>query len=112
MYVPIPSQPPESPRVRELSQRIQQLITDFQRQYPMTPAEIRQALVHAASTAAGNRRPLAVVIAAGVVAALGVGLFVSRSGGGGGDAAGIPILAVVGIAAAVAGLVLAIRRSR
>ena len=112
MYVPTPVQPPESPRVRELSQRIQHLITDFQRQYPMTPAEIRQALGHVAGTTTGSRRPLAVAIAVGVVAALGAGLFMSRGGGDGGDAAGIPILAVVGIAAAVAGLVLAIRRSR
>jgi hypothetical protein len=95
-----------------LSQRIQQLISDFQRQYPMTPAEIRQALLHAASSAGGSRRPLAVMIAAGVVAALGAGLFVSRSGGGGGEVGGMPILAAVGVAAAVAGLVLAIRRSR
>jgi hypothetical protein len=95
-----------------LSQRIQQLISDFQRQYPMTPAEIRQALLHAASSAGGSRRPLAVIIAAGVVAALGAGLFVSRSGGGGGEVGGMPILAAVGVAAAVAGLVLAIRRSR
>jgi len=112
VYVPTPVQPPESPRVRELSQRVQQLVSDFQRQYPMTPAEIRQALLHAASSTAGGRRPLAVVLAAGVVAALGVGVLLSRSGGGGGDGAGMPIVAAVAVAAAVAGLVLAIRRSR
>lgn len=46
----IPSQPelPESPRVRELSQRLRQTIQEFQRQYPMTPAEIHEAVRHAA----------------------------------------------------------------
>jgi len=43
--------PPESPRVRELSQRLQRTIEEFQRQFPMTPAEVRQALRHAAGTA-------------------------------------------------------------
>jgi hypothetical protein len=32
--------------VRELSQRLQQTIQEFQRQYPMTPAEVRQAVQH------------------------------------------------------------------
>jgi hypothetical protein len=40
--------------VRELSQRLQQTIQEFQRQFPMTPAEVRQALRHAVGTAAGG----------------------------------------------------------
>lgn len=50
MFVPTPVGPPTSPRVRELSQRIQELIHEFQRRFPMTPAEIRQALRHAGAT--------------------------------------------------------------
>lgn len=36
--------PPASPRVRELSAEIRETIEQFQRRYPMTPAEVRQAL--------------------------------------------------------------------
>lgn len=112
MFVPTHVESPESPRVRELSQRIRQLISDFQREYPMTPAEIRQALMHAASSVGGDRRPLVVVMAAGAVAALGVALFVSRAGGSGGENASMPVFILVGVLAAMAGLVLAMRRSR
>jgi hypothetical protein len=110
VYVPTHVDPPESPRVRELSQRIRQLISDFQREYPMTPAEIRQALAHAASSAGGDRRPLVAVMAVGVAAALGVTLFASRAGGSGGGNASMPVFILVGVLAAMAGLVLAIRR--
>jgi hypothetical protein len=48
---PVPQVPAESPRVRELSQRLQQTIQEFQRQFPMTPAEVRQAVRHVAGTA-------------------------------------------------------------
>jgi hypothetical protein len=111
VYVPTPVQPPASPRVRELSQRIQQIITDFQRQYPMTPGEIRQALLHAAGSMGNHRRPLAVALAAGIVAVLGVGVFLAQRTGGG-EPAGLPIAALLGVLAAGVGLVVAIRRSR
>ena len=109
MFVPTPVQPPESPRVRELSQRVQELIRDFQRQYPMTSTEIRQALQHASGASGGDRRALVAAMAAGVAGALGVGLFVAR---GGGDASAIPMVVLVAVLAAVAGLVVAIRRNR
>lgn len=50
MLVQPPAEPPESPRVRELSQRLRQTIHEFQRQYPMTPAELRRAVQRAART--------------------------------------------------------------
>jgi hypothetical protein len=103
-------QPPESPRVRELSQRIQELIRDFQRQYPMTSTEIRQALLHASGTAGGDRRPLLVVALASVVAALGVGVFASRAGQGSGESGPFPIMVVLAVVAAMAGIILAIKR--
>jgi len=94
-----------------LSQRIQDLIRDFQHQYPMTNGEIRQALLHAAGRAGGGSRPVALLVAGVMVAVLGVGLFVARSAGSGGDAP-IPIVAVVGLFAALIAAVVAIRRAR
>jgi len=112
VYVPTPRQTPDSPRVRELSRRIEQLITDFQREYPMTPAEIRQALLHAAGAVGGHRPRLAVALAAGVAAAVGLGVFVARRAGGTGEGGAMPLLVLIGVMAAMAGVVLAIRRSR
>lgn len=110
MFVPTPVQPPESPRVRELSQRIQELVRDFQRQYPMTSTEIRQALQHASGAAGGERRPMVVVALAGGVAALGIAVFVSRAAERGGETASFPIMIVVAVMAAAAGIFLAIKR--
>lgn len=110
MFVPTPVQPPESPRVRELSQRIQDVIRDFQRQYPMTSAEIRQALWHAGGST-GTRRPaLVAAVAGGVAAILGVGVFVSRGAEppGGGT---FPIMMVAAVVAGLMAVVVAIRRS-
>ena len=111
MFVPTPVQPPESPRVRELSQRIQELIRDFQRQYPMTSTEVRQALLHAGGAAGGNRPALVAVVAGGVAALLGVGVFLSRGAGGGGDAGTFPIMIVLAVVAGLMAVVIAIRRS-
>jgi len=110
VYVPTPVQPPESPRVRELSQRIQQLISDFQRQYPMTPAEIRQALQHAAGPVGGDQRRVLAVVAGGLAAALGVGVFVATERGA--EISAMPIAVAVGILAMLVGLVRAVRRNR
>jgi hypothetical protein len=105
---PTPVRPPESPRVRELSRRVQQLIADFQREFPMTPAEIRQALSHATRSAAGGRARAPLVIA-GVTGALLVGLAASWRGL---EAGPVPILALIGGVAAAFGLVAAIRHGR
>jgi hypothetical protein len=112
VFVPTPVQPPDSPRVRELSQRIQQVITDFQHQYPMTPGEIRQALLHAAGSAGGTRRPLLAAVAGGIAAVLGITLFAAQAGGRGGEAAGFPVVLALGVFAALLAIVVAIRRSR
>jgi len=113
VYVPMPVQPPESPRVRELSQKIQQLIADFQRQYPMTPAEIREALFHAAGHVGGAfPRRLVAVLLGGVAAMLGVGVLVTRGGAEGTGITIAPIIVAVGVAAAAVGLVAAARRGR
>jgi len=112
VYVPTPVGPPESPRVRELSQKIQQIISDFQRQYPMTPAEIRQALLHAAGATGGHHRPLLALVAGGLAALLGIGVFASRSIKGGGGEQAFPVLLAVGILIAGVGLVVMIKRNR
>jgi hypothetical protein len=115
VFVPTPVQPPESPRVRELSREIRDVITQFQKRYPMTPAEIRQALRHAEGESAGGPRALRAALVAGVAAA-GVGvMLVARAGagaGGGGGQATLPIAVLVAVLAAAAGLAVAIRRLR
>jgi len=110
VFVPTPVQQPESPRVRELSQRIQELVRDFQHQYPMTPTEIRQALQHASGAPGGERRPVVAVALAGQVAALRIAVFVSRAAKSGGDTTAVPIMMVVAVFAAMAGIFLAIKR--
>jgi hypothetical protein len=112
VFVPTPVQPPESPRVRELSQRIQELIRDFQRQYPMTSTEIRQALQHASGVASGGRRPLVAVVAGGVAALLGVAVFLSRGAQGGGEPTRFPVMILVAAVAGLMAVVVAVRRSR
>jgi hypothetical protein len=112
VYVPTPVGPPESPRVRELSQRIQQIITDFQRQYPMTPAEIRQALLHAAGATGGHGRPIVALVAGGLAALAGIGVFALRSVEGGGGERAFPVMLAIGIVIAGVGLVVMIKRNR
>lgn len=50
--VPTPQRQASSPRVRELSQRLQQTIAEFQRQYPMASDEVEEA-VRLATEASG-----------------------------------------------------------
>lgn len=112
VFVPTPVQPPESPRVRELSQRIQELVRDFQRQYPMSSTEVRQALRHAAGAGGEGSRPaLVAVVAGGVAALLGVGVFLSRGAEGSGDARTFPIMIVLAAVAGLMAVVIAIKRS-
>jgi hypothetical protein len=110
MYVPTPTQEPESPRVRELSRRVSDLIRDFQRQYPVTPSEIREALRHAGGGAdAGRRRPLIVLLAGGAAALGAAVVFGSRTAQGQGEGTGLPVVALAAILAAVLGAAMAIR---
>jgi hypothetical protein len=96
-----------------LSRRINDLITDFQRQYPLTPAEIREALRHAGGATTGGRRSLIVALAAGGVALMGVVVFGSRAAQPSGDAGtGIPVVVLVAILAAVLAAVVGIRARR
>jgi hypothetical protein len=109
VFVPVPVQPPESPRVRELSRKIKETIDEFQQHYPMTPTEIRQALYHAAGSAGGRRRPLVIALVGGVMA-LGVALFVgSRPGQPTGGGSGLAVAVPVAVMLAALAVVVAIR---
>jgi VIT1/CCC1 family predicted Fe2+/Mn2+ transporter len=83
--MPKPPEQPESPRVRELSQRLARTIDEFQRQYPMKANEIRQALrIAAGETSRGERSAgLPLIVGALVFAGLAGVLFFQASGEGG-----------------------------
>jgi predicted ATPase with chaperone activity len=102
VFVPTPVHHHESPRVRELAERLRQAITDFERQYPMSHEEIRAALHLAgrasAGPAAGARIALMIV---GVVAAIGVAFAVTARATSDGGLS-VPVLAGVVAAVAVA----------
>jgi len=108
VFVPTPDEPPASPRVRELSRRIQQLVADFQREFPMTPAEIRQALLHAAHSTAGGRTRTLMVMAGATAAVFVAGVVVLL----GPDSGTVPILALIGGVAVIFGLFATIRRGQ
>jgi len=83
MFVPVPTERPPTPRVRELSRQIEQLILEFQHSYPnTTDTEIGQALRHVASGADGAKKPAVLVglLLAGMLGFL-VLFFFSRGGG-------------------------------
>ena len=116
-YVPIV--PPTdrtrlSPRARELAAQIEKAIQDFQRSYPDTPASDVQEALRALSgdveRAPASRRLLAMTVAGGVAALVGVLFFVEESGSGesllSSDAMIWVVAGVIGILA----LVLAVNR--
>jgi hypothetical protein len=71
MFVPVPTERPPTPRVRELSRQIEQLILEFQQNYPNTSdAEIGQALRHVTSSA-GSNQTKAVAVGLALVGMLG-----------------------------------------
>jgi hypothetical protein len=108
-YVPSGPAKPPSPRVRELSQRIQEVINEFQRQYPLSPSEIRQALRLATGRSGGENRAPLVAVVAGLAVAAGLGVFVmfQRSPGEVNPAIWPAVLVGVGVVAL--GLVFALR---
>lgn len=101
-YVP-GTPPPISPRVRELSRRVTEVVDEFRRQYPMSAGEVRQALRLAASEDPSGRRRAVLALGLGLSALFGVGVVLlganesSRAAGAvpwGMIAAGIGVLAV------------------
>jgi hypothetical protein len=106
-YVPgIPPPQSDSPRVRELSKKLADVIDDFQGQYPMRPGEIRQALRIAASQKASGGAGTAVAVASGVGLLIAIGLFayyISQREPGAGDIAAIPAV-LIGVGIVVVGV--------
>ena len=103
-YVP----PPQSPRVRELSERLADVVQDFEREYPMSAIEIRQAMNNVLAQKKGGQGA-AVGLAIGIATLVLVGgvfafFFVGRESGGS-ETARIPMIAV---AVGVLGIVVAV----
>lgn len=92
-YVPIVTppvtQPPPSPRTRELAGLLTKVLEEYEKAHPaVTSAEVRAALRLAQMSAGPDRSKVAagVSLAVGLgVAMLTLGLFFFRSSGGGGD---------------------------
>ena len=76
-----------SPRARELATQIEKVIQDFQRSYPDTPpGDVQQALTALSgdsSRVPASRNILAMTLAGGIAALVGVVFFLRESGEGG-----------------------------
>lgn len=105
-----------SPRARELSQRIEQTLQEFMRNYPDTkPADIQQALRMAWGSSEPSlraRRAIALSLVAGIFVAVGLVFFFVAEGGGGFSTEGPPIAVFIGVVAAALGLLALVKRSR
>ena len=108
-YVPSGPARPPSPRVRELSQRIQEVINEFQQNYPMSPGEIRQALRLARSQSGGENRAALAAVIGGLAVALGLGVFVMFERSPEGVSPAIWPAVLVGVGVIALGLVVAFR---
>lgn len=121
VFVPVP--PPSqrlTARARELTDRLEQAIEAYRRQYPgLTNDEIRAALARAAGTTptpAVRRQALALVVGLLAAAIGGMMVFFRAEGGGapapgGGGESAVPMVAVaVGIGVVLLLLVVKLRR--
>ena len=100
-YLPATEKAKLSPRARELTTQIERVVQDFQRSYPDTrPADVQEAL-RAASGASDatpdSRRLLAMSLAGGIAALVGVLFFVRESGG---ESLGVPSGAMIWVVVA------------
>lgn len=81
-YVPPSDKTKLSPRARELSSQIEKVLQDFQRSYPDTrPGDVQDALRAASGgtdPAPESRRVLAMTVAGGVAALVGVLFFMEE----------------------------------
>ncbi|HSG80795.1 MAG TPA: DUF3188 domain-containing protein [Gemmatimonadota bacterium] len=110
-YVPIVPRPPDSPRVRELSERLAEVIQQFQDRYPMSASEIRQALRIAAARTSGSRAGVFMALAAATALLVGIGVFayyLGQTQPDGGDVTALPAV-VIGVGVVVVGVVAYLR---
>ncbi|HEX9564417.1 MAG TPA: hypothetical protein VF981_10620 [Gemmatimonadaceae bacterium] len=110
--------PTQTRHSRELGNRVEQVIRDFQREHPeLTDDEIRAALAGSSLVTRHRRQPggrsRQVALLAGVAAAL-VGVVAGALGDSAGDGAGgsLPWMLFGGLAAAVVVLVAVLRIAR
>jgi hypothetical protein len=113
MFIPIPTAPPAppSPEAQELGRHLTDVIHAYQADHPnMSSLEVRQAIQLARQTGGGTDAKMArQAIAVGLVAMMGLGLFVLRSNP---DMGQVPwVLVAVGVVFVVLA-VAAIRASR
>ncbi len=111
-YVPIVTPPPQaaSPRVRELSEELSRVITDYARRYPdLSRREIADAARLAQQgSGAAFPAPQAVALALGVAAFLGAGLLYMVR-----DGAGFDLLVwLIGLVVVGTGVAFAVRLKR
>ncbi len=114
-YLPATEKTKLSPRARELASQIEKVVLDFQRSYPDTsPGDVQEALRAASGggeAAPGSRRVLAMTLAGGIAALVGLLFFMRESGDAvGGSEPGLMIWMVLG-AILLAALVAVARRS-
>jgi hypothetical protein len=74
-YVPVVPRPPDSPQVRDLSERLKSVIREFRSQHAMSDGEVRQALRLARSDTTKGTAGVAVALASGVGLLVAIGLF-------------------------------------
>jgi hypothetical protein len=124
VFVPVP--PPNRDvtiRARDLSQRLAQVIREFQQNHPGTTTEdVRQAVRMAAEGSGVDRggsrqQRAAIAVVLGILfAGLGIFFFPQRAGGGGeGGGEGPPVfwmIAAIGILTVVLALVAVLRQNR
>ena len=101
-----------SPRARELSQRIEQTLQEFMRNYPDTkPRDIQQALRVAwgsSDPALGTKRAIALSLVAGIFVAVGLLVFFAEGGAEAGGA--FPLIALVSVVVLALGLFAVVKR--
>lgn len=120
VFVPIP--PPDrqvSIRARDLSQRLAQVIREFQQNHPGTTSEdVRQAVQRAAegtgvSRGGTRQQRAAIAVVLGVLFAGGLGTFVFLERAGGGEVPqGTWMIAGVGVLTVLLALVAVLRQNR
>ena len=114
MYIPIPSQPPPSPRARQLGDKIERTIEEFERLHPNTrSSDIRQALLIARGDQGSDRRGARLAVGLLVTVLLGLIVAFGLVGGRPSDSAQSPpiVMWLIGGLAVLFALI-AIARSR
>jgi hypothetical protein len=93
--------------VRELSERLAEVIKEFQSRYPLSASEIRQALRIAAAHTSGSRAGVAMALAAAIGLLVGIGVFayyLGQTRPDGGDVTALPAV-IIGVGIVAVGVI-------